>query len=92
MSEIELTSLEPGWYGVQVKEGDETTSHRVHVPDDLEAAGIPVIDADPEDLVRESFAFLLEREPASSILTEFELPVIARYFPDYPEEIARRLS
>ena len=39
--------------------------------------------ADPEDLVRRSFAFLLAREPATSILRRFELPEIGRYFPDF---------
>ena len=36
-----------------------------------------------EELVRDSFAFLLEREPKESILKEFDLAVIRRYFPDY---------
>jgi hypothetical protein len=40
-----------------------------------------------EELVRASFAFLLERESASSILSSFELPVIARYFPEYERKI-----
>jgi hypothetical protein len=46
----------------------------------------------PEELVRTSFEFLLEREPASSILRKFSLDVISRYFPDYPAEIHARLS
>ncbi len=36
-----------------------------------------------EELVADSFAFLLEREPRASILKEFDLSVIQRYFPDY---------
>jgi hypothetical protein len=36
-----------------------------------------------EELVADSFAFLLEREPKESILREFDLSVIKRYFPDY---------
>jgi hypothetical protein len=36
-----------------------------------------------EELVRDSFAFLLAREPKESILKEFDLAVIHRYFPDY---------
>ena len=55
--------------------------------DDLGLEGI-----DESTLVQESFAFLLEREPASSILSSFELPVIARYFPEYEQEIRRRLG
>lgn len=38
---------------------------------------------DPTDLVERSFAFLLEREPPSSILRRFDLPAIGRYFPEY---------
>jgi hypothetical protein len=47
---------------------------------------------DDERLVRESFAFLLEREPAGSILPSFSLDVITRYFRSIPGEIRRRLS
>jgi hypothetical protein len=36
-----------------------------------------------QELVGDSFAFLLEREPRESILKEFDLSVIRRYFPDY---------
>jgi hypothetical protein len=36
-----------------------------------------------QDLVADSVAFLLEREPRGSILEEFDLSVIQRYFPDY---------
>ena len=47
---------------------------------------------DPQELVRESFCFLLERESPESILSTFDLPVIERYFPGYGSEIARRLK
>ena len=43
--------------------------------------------ADPEDLVARSFAFLLAREPKTSILRHFDLPVIGHYFPEYEREI-----
>ena len=36
-----------------------------------------------EQLVGDSFAFLLAREPKESILKEFDLALIRRYFPDY---------
>jgi hypothetical protein len=87
---ISITPMEPDWFGVHIDDGDTTTSHRVHVPasllDDLGLAG-----ADGERVVRESFAFLLEREPPSSILSEFSLDVIPRYFPEYHEEMRSRL-
>jgi hypothetical protein len=47
---------------------------------------------DPEALVRASFVFLLEREPRESILRNFELPVIERYFPGYEVDIRGRMS
>lgn len=47
---------------------------------------------DAAALVRASFGFLLERESPQSILGRFDLPVIARYFPEYPSEIKRRLT
>jgi len=43
---------------------------------------------DVADLVRRSFDFLLEREPNSSILGEFDLSTIERYFPEFAREMA----
>jgi hypothetical protein len=45
-----------------------------------------------EVLIRESFRFLLEREPNTSILSSFELPLIGQYFPEYEQEIKARLA
>jgi len=36
-----------------------------------------------EQLVHDSFAFLLQRESKESILGEFDLSIIKRYFPDF---------
>lgn len=41
-------------------------------------------------LVRDSFEFLLEREPNTSILATFALSEIARYFPEYPSWLEER--
>lgn len=71
--------------------GDDpgATRHEVLVDrttlDDLAPA------ATPEMLVTESFAFLLEREPRESVMRDFELPIIGRFFADYPDEIRSRL-
>jgi len=40
-------------------------------------------EVEPEELVRKSFEFLLAREPKESILRDFELPAIQKYFPEY---------
>lgn len=42
---------------------------------------------DPEELVEKSFNFLIDREPKSAIMREFNLKVINNYFPDYEDEI-----
>ena len=48
--------------------------------------------ATPEDLVTESFRFLLEREPKEAILRSFDLTVIGRYFPEYERELPKLLG
>ena len=91
MSDITVTAMGPGEFGVQLREGETTTSHRVTVPAELlDELAIP--DVDQERLVEESFAFLLEREPATSILAEFPLTTISRYFPEYHDELRSRLG
>jgi len=47
---------------------------------------------DRELIVRETLAFLLEREPPTSILDEFSLDDVAGYFPEYYEELRRRVG
>lgn len=72
-------------------EGNRHTRHTVTLTDtDFQrlSQGTPTT---PEALVKRSFEFLLEREPQESILRQFDLPVIARYFPEYPTEIRKRL-
>lgn len=89
MSEIAVTSLAPGRFGVEVSEGPVRTSHEVSVPDQLvEELGLGAID--PSRIVRETFAFLLEREPVTSILTAFSLDQVASYFPDFYDELRVR--
>jgi bifunctional DNA-binding transcriptional regulator/antitoxin component of YhaV-PrlF toxin-antitoxin module len=81
-------------FTVRLSEGTPPTDHKVIVPAELRDQ-LGIADDDPGEeqrLVRESFAFLLEREPATSILADFSLDVIRRYFPAYDDEIARRLE
>jgi hypothetical protein len=81
-----------GWLClVRVREGAFATEHRVTVAP-AELARLDPDGADPERLVRAAFAFLLEREPASSILRSFDLPVIGRYFPGWEDDVRGRLG
>jgi len=78
-----------GTFVAVVDDGAMTTTHTVTVPPGLcDALGWePGREA---LLVRRSFEFLLEREPATAILRRFSLEVIGDYFPEYPGEMRRR--
>ena len=91
MSGIRITPAGTHEFAVEVTEGEDTTSHHVIVPESL-LADWGLEDSDAEAVVRESFAFLLEREPASSILPDFSLAIIPRYFPEYSDELPERLG
>ena len=67
------------------------TQHRVTVSAaNLERFGRGKMGA--RALLEASFRFLLEREPNTSILPAFDLPIIARYFPEYERELGRYLT
>jgi hypothetical protein len=92
MAEIDVRCqrIDNGWLcATTVSDDRSASSHTVAVRDvDLQrfAPGA----ADPIDLVRRSFDFLLAREPKEAILHSFDLPVIARYFPEFEREITKR--
>jgi len=73
---------------VRVVEGATGTEHVVTV-DPGQIARLEPGSADPTELVRRSFEFLLEREPKEAILRSFDLPVIGRYFPEWEDEVRR---
>lgn len=82
----------------QLDENDDRERFRVHLNGNVYEVTVSATDkrelapgAQTAALVRESFAFLLEREPPGSILPRFDLSVIPRYFPGYRAEIKRRL-
>jgi len=90
-AKIEVEQANEGDFRVRVIEGKTETSHHVTLkPEDYErlAKG----KAEPRELVRQSFEFLLENEPKESILARFDLSVIGRYFPQFEREIKRRLG
>src|SRR5688500_20117902 len=77
-----------GTFSVEVG-GRTKTRHQVRVAtDDLRELGLEAESA--RRVVEESFAFLLEREPNTSILAHFDLRDIERYFPDFRVAIAQR--
>jgi len=91
VADITVSAVD-GTFAVEVRAGrSDPTHHAVTVPPGYaEALGW---DRGDEQLVRASFEFLLEREPATSILRRFSLDVIEGYFPEYRTDItARRLG
>ena len=93
MAEIQVKTTDLGTKyecRVTVSERGSATHHRVTLyKADLER--LVGGKAGPEDLVTESFRFLLERESKESILRSFDLTVIGRYFPEYERQIGKRL-
>lgn len=45
-----------------------------------------------QQLLKNSFEFLLAREPNTSILRQFDLSVINRYFPEYEQTMREQLK
>jgi hypothetical protein len=93
LSKVEVTVVlvGEGWDCMVTVRDRSETHHHVHVSR-ADLARLAPGASDPMSLVEASFAFLLEREPQESILREFDLTVIGRYFPDYEREIGRRLT
>jgi hypothetical protein len=73
-----------------VEKAGETTHHVTLKQDDYTKLTGGKIE--PQEFVRRSFEFLLEREPKESILSRFDLCVIGRYFPEYEREIKQRVD
>ncbi|MCK9931470.1 hypothetical protein MXD62_30780 [Frankia sp. Mgl5] len=99
---MSMIRVEPrGGRGYEVEVAEETApgahglafSYAVRVDDEV----VDALGLDPDDdaaltaLVRESFGFLLAREPAGDILRSFDLSTISRYFPTYLDEIRGRV-
>ena len=89
MADIRVTQDEGGSFRVTVEDAS-TTAHSVTLKDAYyeELTGGKV---SREQLIEESFRFLLERESNPMILSRFALSVISRYFPEYEQAIVKRL-
>ena len=88
---IHVETLKDGEYHVRVREGATETVHTVTLQPAIHQK-LTGGSATPEELLRHSFEFLLEREPKESILARFDLRVISRYFPEYEREVRRKLQ
>jgi hypothetical protein len=88
MVEIVTQAIDGKGWQADVTVDSQRYSYQVTVPDDLAER----VGADPAAIVRATIAFLLDREPPTSILPRFDCSVVAGYFPDYEAELPRYLE
>ena len=81
----------PGRAGVQVTSDSRLLSYVVTVPSGV-VDRLGLGDVETVEIVRETFRFLLEREPATSIMKEFSLDVVPTYFPEFYDALVTRLK
>ncbi len=89
-TQITVTKTANGEFQVDVRDTEGETHHAVRADEatiEKFGHGQPA-----ETVVETSFRFLLEREPKVSILGNFELSIIGRFFPEYEAEMERRLG
>ena len=82
---IKITKQDEETFLVQLIE-DTTTKHLVHISDKVYGE-LTNKKISKEKLLKKYFEFLLEREPKESIMSEFELLIIEKYFPEFRETI-----
>jgi hypothetical protein len=88
MAEIVTQAVGEELYEAEVTDQGRRHAYQVSVPDDL----VERVGADPAAIVRATIAFLLDREPPTSILPRFDCSVVSRYFPDYEAQLPRYLE
>jgi hypothetical protein len=90
MAKVEVEKTGNLEFRVRVVEKGSESTHHVSMKQ-ADYARLTGGKIEPEELVRRSFEFLLEREPKESILSRFDLLVIGHYFPEFEREIKRKL-
>ena len=81
MAYLKITEIEKDKFLVEVSDNVKS-SHNVVISDKVyqELTNSMI---SKYELLEKSFAFLLDREPNTSILTNFEIQIISHYFSDY---------
>ena len=86
---ISVESIDNNSFKVSVTK-DLTTQHCVSLNDTYHQS-LSMNKLTKIELIIKSFEFLLERESNQSILKKFNIEVISQYFPEYTDEIRRRI-
>ncbi len=88
---IHVLAMGPHEYAVTVSEGMVTTNHHVAVSERF-IDDLGIWELDEKRLVEETFAYLLERVPASAISHDVDLDKVADEHDDYIPEVKTRLA
>lgn len=85
---VEHTS--DGWrFVVDYKKGSDVYTYRVTLTKEYSEKLFPGMEA--EQVIEKAFRFLLYHEPASSILSEFDVSQISDYFPDFESVVTEQM-
>lgn len=87
---IEVHRIDDETYTVKVL-ADRNTEHQVTMEDGFYRR-ITNGDILPEELIEQSFQFLLERELNDEIFSSFDLSMIPMHFPEYEKEMSQRFA
>lgn len=82
---IEVSAVGDDTYEVTVNQGGGSTNHRVTMSAQQQEKLCP--GRSPEECLEAAFRFLLDREPAQAILGQFDVMVIAKYFPEFEKKL-----
>ena len=84
---IKVDKQDENTFQVTVDEENSNSTHTVTLDDQyhkkLSGKIIP-----KEELIKKSFEFLLEREPKESIMSDFDLKIINKFFPEFESYIS----
>lgn len=89
MADIDIRPLDEEHFEVTIDEGTTQSMHVVTASQ--KHVELLCDDCDGEQLVEASIRFLLDRESKEAIMNQFDLDVIARFFPEYPTKISEYL-
>jgi hypothetical protein len=88
---IRRSGTDPLAFDVVIRDGQGESRHHVTLSRAACTRWTGGSDA-AEKCVEAAFRFLLDREPKEAILARFDMSVIARYFPEFEQELPRYLG
>ncbi len=78
-------------FEVNIITGETQTKHLVYL-DNADYQELTAGKITPEELVRKTMEFLLQKKPKESILRELDIGQISGYLPEYPEQVKEWLK